>query len=97
VTGNRADALARLDVFASERVMEAWFSGGRPALPGAAGDGPQARSRPEWASGRQFLLQRTKIPVPEAPGSLAIASAGPQAGAHARYDFALTCRRAGLT
>jgi hypothetical protein len=31
VTGNRADALARLDVFVGEWVVEARFPGGQPA------------------------------------------------------------------
>jgi hypothetical protein len=53
VTGSRADALARLDVFVGEWVMEARFPGGQPT--GDAGDAPMARSRFEWALDRQFL------------------------------------------
>jgi hypothetical protein len=49
VTGNRADALARLDVFAGEWVMEARFPGDQPTPSSAAGDGLQVRSRFEWA------------------------------------------------
>jgi hypothetical protein len=55
MTGSRADALARLDVFVGEWVVQ-------------VGDGPVARSWFEWALDRQFLIQRTEIPVPEAPG-----------------------------
>jgi hypothetical protein len=89
VTGNRADALARLDVFVGEWVMEARFPGGQgpPAPPGAAGDGPIARSRFEWALERQFLLQRTEIPVPQAPDSLTIVSADPRTGAYTQHYY----------
>ena len=89
MTGNRAEALARLDVFVGEWVVQ-------------AGEGPQARSRLEWALDRQFLLQRTQIPVPEAPDSLAIISAdgniisGAWEIAHDagwEHDFALTYHR----
>ena len=45
MTRNRADALARLDVFAGAWGVEARFPGGLPAPPIAAGHGPQARSR----------------------------------------------------
>jgi hypothetical protein len=65
--------------------MKARFSGGQPAFSSAAGDAPQVRSRPGWALGRQFLLQRTEIPVPGAPGSLTIVSAGPQADAYTQH------------
>jgi hypothetical protein len=87
VTGNRADALARLDVFAGEWVLQARFPGGQPTPPSAAGDGPQARSRFEWALDRQFLLQRTQVPIPEAPDSLTIISADPQAGAYTQHYY----------
>ena len=102
VTGNRAEALARLDVFVGEWVVQAGFPAGRLAPSGAAGEGPQARSRLEWALDRQFLLQRTQIPVPEAPDSLAIISAdgniisGAWEIAHDagwEHDFALTYHR----
>ena len=33
----------------------------------AAGTRPAARSTFEWALDRQFLIQRTEVPVPEAP------------------------------
>ena len=54
VTVNRADALARLDVFVGEWIVEARFS--------TAGDAPAARSTFEWALDRQFLIQRTRGP-----------------------------------
>jgi hypothetical protein len=86
VTGNRADALARLDVFASEWVTEARFPGDQPP-PSSAGDGLQVRSRFEWALDRQFLLQRTEIPIPEAPDSLTIVSVDPQTGAYTQHYY----------
>ena len=73
MTGNRPEALARLDVFVGEWVVEAAFPAGGP--PGAAGDGPQARSRFEWVLDGQFLQQRIEIPVPGAPDGLMIVSA----------------------
>ena len=67
MTGNRADALARLDVFVGEWVVEVRFRGD--------GDAPVAHSTFEWALDRQFLIQRTEVPVPEAPDGLMIVSA----------------------
>jgi hypothetical protein len=87
VTGNRAAALAGLDVFVGEWVMQARFPGDQPAPPGAAGDGPTARSRFEWALDRQFLLQRTEIPVPEAPDSLSIISVDLETGAYTQHYY----------
>jgi hypothetical protein len=87
VTGNRADALARLDVFVGEWVMEARFPGDQPAPSNAAGESPRARSRFEWALDRQFLLQRTEISIPEAPDSLSIVSADLETGAYMQHYY----------
>jgi hypothetical protein len=87
MSGNRADALARLEVFVGEWVVEAEFPGGQPAPASAAGGDPVARSRFEWALDRQFLLQRTEIPVLEAPDSLAIVSAGLETGAYTQHYY----------
>jgi len=87
VTGNRADALAGLDVFVGEWVMQARFPGDQPAPPGAAEGRPTARSRFEWALDRQFLLQRTEIPVPEAPDSLSIISVDLETGAYTQHYY----------
>lgn len=87
VTGNRADALAGLDVFVGEWVMQAWFPGDQPAPPDAAEGGPTARSRFEWALDRQFLLQRTEIPAPEAPDSLSIISVDLETGAYTQHYY----------
>ena len=79
MTVSRADALARLDVFAGEWVVEARFPGG--------GDSPAARSTFECALGRQFLVQRIEIPVPEAPDGLTIVSADPETGAYTQHYY----------
>ena len=84
---NRADALARLDVFVGDWSMEARFPGHRPAPPGAAGPGPTARSRFEWALGGQFLVQHTEVPVPEAPDSLAIVGTDPRTGGYTQHYY----------
>ena len=65
---NRPEALARLDVFVGEWAVEA-----RLTRPGEKGR--QARSRFEWILDGRFLLQRTEIPVPEAPDGLMIVGA----------------------
>lgn len=87
MTGTRADALARLDVFIGEWVVEAQFPGRQPAPSGAAGDGPVARSSFEWVLDRQFLLQRTEIPVPEAPDGLSVVSADLETGTYTQHYF----------
>ncbi len=79
VTGNRADALARLDVFVGEWVMEARFPRG--------GDAPAAHSTFEWALDQQFLIQRTEVPVPEVPNGLMIVSADPETGAYTQHYY----------
>jgi hypothetical protein len=87
VTGNRAAALAGLDIFVGEWVMQARFPGDQPAPPDAAEDGPTARSRFEWALDRQFLLQRTEIPLPQAPDSLSIISVDLETGAYTQHYY----------
>jgi hypothetical protein len=78
VTQSRADALARLDVFAGEWAVVARFSGG---------DAPAARSTFEWALDRQFLIQRIQVPVPEAPDALTIVSTDPETGAYTQHYY----------
>jgi hypothetical protein len=87
VTGTRADALARLDVFIGNWVVEAQFPGRQPAPSDAAGDGPVARSSFEWVLDRQFLLQRTEIPLPGAPDGLSIVSADLETGTYTQHYF----------
>jgi hypothetical protein len=80
VTESGSKALVRLGVFVGEWVLQVRFPGGEPG-------GPQARSRFEWALDGHFLLQRTEVPVPEAPDSLAIISADPQTGAYTQHYY----------
>ena len=48
---------------------------------------PAARSTFEWALDRQFLIQRTEIPVPEAPDGMMIVSADPETGAYTQHYY----------
>ena len=87
MTGNRSQALERLGVFVGEWVLQARFPGDQPAPSGAGQDGPQVRSRFEWALDGQFLLQHTEVPVPEAPDSLTIVSADPETGGYTQHYY----------
>jgi hypothetical protein len=87
VTGHRAGALARLDIFVGEWIVEARFPGDPPAPPSPTAEGPQARSRFEWALDRRFLLQHTEISIPEAPDSLTIISADLETGAYTQHYY----------
>jgi hypothetical protein len=86
VTENRSEALARLDVFVGEWIVDASFPAGRP-VPTNPNEGAQARSRFEWALDGQFLLQRTELPIPEAPDSLAIVGVDPNTGAYTQHYY----------
>ncbi|MFG3259963.1 hypothetical protein [Streptomyces sp. NPDC048172] len=77
----RAEALARLDVFIGDWTVEVRFPGT------TAGDAPVARSRFEWTLDRQFLLQRTEIPVPEAPDGLMLIGADQETGAYTQHYY----------
>jgi hypothetical protein len=79
VAENRPEALARLDVFVGEWAVEARFRAGPPA--------PQARSRFEWVLDGRFLLQRTEVPVPEAPDGLMIVSADQETGGYTQHYY----------
>jgi hypothetical protein len=83
MTESRSEALARLEVFVGDWIVQANFPGDQPTPAGA----PQAHSRFEWALDRQFLLQRTEVPVPEAPGSLTIVSVDPETGAYTQHYY----------
>jgi hypothetical protein len=85
LTVSRDDALARLEVFVGEWVMEVRFPGGPP--PGAADGEPAARARFEWALDGQFLLQRTTVPDPVVPDSLALIGVGLQTGAYTQHYY----------
>ena len=85
MTQTRADVLARLDVFVGDWSLEVRFPGQEPA--GAATGGPMVRSRFEWTLDGQFLLQRTEVPIPDAPDSLAIVAADPRTGRYTQHYF----------
>ncbi len=87
MTGSRDEALARLDVFVGEWAVEARFPGDRTAAAGGTAGGVLARSRFEWALDRQFLLQRTEIPIPEAPDSLSVIAVDPGTGAYTQHYY----------
>ena len=87
VTGTRAAALARLDIFIGDWVVEASFPGNQPNPSSATGQNPQARSRFEWTLDCQFLLQRTEIPIAEAPDGLSIISVDLETGAYTQHYF----------
>lgn len=85
MTETRVDELARLDVFVGHWSLEARFPGQEPA--GPAGGGPAVRSRFEWTLAGQFLLQRTEVPIPDVPDSLAIVAASPQTGRYTQHYY----------
>jgi hypothetical protein len=87
VTGNRADALARLGVFIGDWSLEVRFPGPQPVPSGAADGGPAVRSRFEWALDGRFLLQHTEIPIPGVPDSLAIAGPDPRTGGYTQHYY----------
>ena len=87
MTTNRAEALARLDVLVGEWNVEARFPDDRATPSPATEDGPIVRTRFEWALDRQFLLQHTEIPIPEAPDSLTIIGADLETGAYTQHYF----------
>lgn len=74
----RREALERLDVLVGEWTVEADF-------PGLAG--PVARSVFEWSLDGQFLVQRTEIPIAEAPDSMAIVAVAPGTGEYTQHYF----------
>jgi hypothetical protein len=76
----RKAALERLDAFIGEWSMEASFLG-------AASAGVVGRSRFEWALGRQFLVQRSEIPHPDAPDSIAIIAFDSDDEAYTQHYF----------
>jgi hypothetical protein len=87
VTENGSEALERLGVFVGEWVLAARFPDGELASSIARQEGPQACSRFEWALDGHFLLQRTEVPVPGAPDSLAIVSVDPATGAYTQHYY----------
>ncbi|MCD7438355.1 DUF1579 domain-containing protein [Streptomyces lincolnensis] len=74
----RQEALERLDVLVGEWVVEAGFPG-QPAV--------EARSVFDWTLDGRFLVQRTEVPLPEAPDSMAIIATDPETGAYTQHYF----------
>jgi hypothetical protein len=87
MTETSADALSRLDVLVGEWAIEVRFPGANPASPGEAGDALVGRSWFEWSLDRQFLVQRTEIPVSGVPASMMIVSADPETGAYTQHYY----------
>lgn len=61
-----------LEPFVGEWALEAHFEN----LPAPEGDSG-ARVAFEWLAGRQFLVERWEIPIPEAPDGIALIGADP--------------------
>lgn len=87
LTENGSQALSRLDVFIGEWVLAARSPGGQPAPSSTGEQGPQARTRFEWALDGQFMLQRTHVSVPEAPDSLTIVSVDSETGGYTQHYY----------
>jgi hypothetical protein len=65
-TSGRDERLARLEVLVGDWRIEA------PAFTLAPELADRARMRIEWGLGGAFLLQRSSVPVPEAPDALSV-------------------------
>jgi hypothetical protein len=87
VTESRADALSGLEVLVGEWTVEAQFPGRQPGSPGGVGEGLIGRSWFEWTLSRQFLVQRTEIPVSGVPASMMIVSADLETGAYTQHYY----------
>jgi hypothetical protein len=68
-------ALARLDAFIGEWVVEASFPGSNPG-----------HASFEWALDGQYVIERTEAPDP-APDSIAIISVDPKTGKYTQHYF----------
>jgi hypothetical protein len=77
---DRHPALERLDAFVGEWSMEAAFPLARPT-------GVVGRTVFEWVLGGQFLVQRSEVPHPDAPDSLAIIGLDPDTEAYSQHYF----------
>lgn len=63
------------------------FAGDQTTAFNSLGKESEGLSRFAWDLDRQFLVQRTEIPIPEAPESLAIVNADLQSGAYTQHYF----------
>jgi len=73
-------ALERLDPFIGEWSMDASF-------PLAPPTGVRGRAVFEWMLGGQFLLQRSEVPHPDAPDSVAVIRFDPVSEAYSQHYF----------
>jgi hypothetical protein len=88
VTDSRAKALARLEVLVGEWAVTVRFPGQpEPARETGGGAVPASRSSFEWTLDRQFLVQRTEVPVPEAPDSMTVISADEDTGGYTQHYY----------
>jgi hypothetical protein len=76
----RNAARARLDAFIGEWSIEA-------AFPLAPPTGVVGRAVFEWTLGGQFLVQRSEVPHPDAPDSVAIVGLEPDSEAYSQHYF----------
>jgi hypothetical protein len=76
----RKAALERLDAFIGEWSVDASF-------PDAPPTGVAGRTEFEWVLGGQFLVQRSDLPHPDAPDSLAIIGVDPEGEAYSQHYF----------
>lgn len=79
-TKNENEALQRLEIFIGE-----WRVGLGSSMPSQDDGG--VRSVFEWTLDGQFLLQRTEIPDPRFPGSLAIVGSDAEAKRYVQHYF----------
>lgn len=86
MTDSRAEMLARLDVFVGEWEVEARFPVDGTGN-SAGGADVRARSRFEWVLDRQFLVQRSEVPIAEAPDGMAVVGADPQTGTYTQHYY----------
>jgi hypothetical protein len=75
----RSAAVGKFDVLVGEWELEAEFSGMEPMR--------GARSTFEWVLDGRFLLQRTEVPVAEAPDSLALVGVDPDSGSYLQHYY----------
>jgi hypothetical protein len=79
-TGSRNAALQRLEPFVGEWSVEALF-------PGAPRSDLRARTVFELILDRQFLMERSEIPLAEAPDGVSIIQFDPETGAYTQHYF----------
>ena len=76
----RSPQLERLEPLAGEWSVEVVF-------PGAPQTDVRARAVFEWELNGQFLVQRTQVPIPEAPDSVALIAWDPERQSYTQHYF----------